>query len=254
MLETETRGKPARKATGFVVRHDERAYLISNGHVFSGKDPITGKSDHCPDALTFRYWKIGDTSALADHREPLQHDAQPVWLEHPILGSRADVAALPLHDFAADRIGVYDPWLPRFVDVGVGDDVTVVGFPFGVNINSLAIWTRASIATEYEADYQGLPVFLVDARTRDGQSGSPVIFFRTGGYLTKYGALYMPPMKEPQIPGRPIDEHAPRPDVPTTEEFLGIYSGRIDERSDLGFVWRKSVIREVFEGRRVARW
>ena len=161
---------------------------------------------------------------------------------------------LPLTNFAADRVAIYDPWLPRYVDLGVGDDVTVVGFPFGVNVNALGIWTRASIASEYDADYEGLPVFLVDARTRDGQSGSPVIFFRTGGYLTKYGALQLPPIKEPRSPGAPINEDAPRPDVPTTLEFLGVYSGRIDERSDLGFVWRPSVVREIIERGHIASW
>jgi hypothetical protein len=52
-----------------------------------------------------------------------------------------DVGALPLDDCADVPIATYDPWIPRHVELGVGDDVTVVGFPFGVNTNFLAIWT-----------------------------------------------------------------------------------------------------------------
>jgi hypothetical protein len=32
------------------------------------------------------------------------------------------------------------------------------------------------------------------------------------------------------------------------EEFLGVYSGRISEESDLGFVWKSSALREVIGG------
>jgi hypothetical protein len=253
-LETEARGVDLGKvATGFVIQRDSRAYLISNGHVFSGRNPRTLTSTHCPDAVRFKFWHLGTEPKLVDVHEPLLLDSQPLWLEHPILGDKADVVALPLTAANADQIPSYDPWRPRYVEIGVGDDVTVVGFPFGANVERLAIWTRASIASEYDADYEGLPVFLVDARTRNGQSGSPVIFFKTGAYFTKRGALAMPQMDAPRPPGAAIDENEP-PARATAEEFLGVYSGRIDSESDLGCVWRPSVIREIIEGGRVAKW
>jgi hypothetical protein len=33
------------------------------------------------------------------------------------------------------------------------------------------------------------------------------------------------------------------------QQFLGIYSGRINQDSDLGFVWRPRAISEVIDGR-----
>jgi hypothetical protein len=33
----------------------------------------------------------------------------------------------------------------------------------------------------------------------------------------------------------------------TIEEFVGVYSGRINEESDLGFVWKASVVREIVD-------
>lgn len=32
-------------ATGFLVRHEERLYLIANWHVVTGRNPVTGKND-----------------------------------------------------------------------------------------------------------------------------------------------------------------------------------------------------------------
>lgn len=101
LLGLETRGEVVSTVTGFVVRRGDRAYLVSNGHVFSGRDPISKTSTHCPDTVRFKYWRVGAAPSLEEHSEPLQRDAQPRWLEHPSLGARADVAALPL---AADAV------------------------------------------------------------------------------------------------------------------------------------------------------
>jgi len=31
------------------------------------------------------------------------------------------------------------------------------------------------------------------------------------------------------------------------ERFLGVYSGRISDQSDLGFVWKEEVVRDIVE-------
>lgn len=254
LLWTETGGKDMRQATGFVIKRDGKAYLVSNGHVFSGRHPWTRETDHCPDAVRFKYWCPGQNPILADYRAVLHANGNPKWLEHPVHGARVDVAALPLDDFDAIPIETYDPWRPMHFELGVGDDVTIVGFPFGVNTSSLAIWTRASIASEYDADYEDLPMYLVDARTRSGQSGSPVIFFRTGAYFEKYGAIVLPENQFLPGPARAIPPEAPRPRSGFKEEFLGVYSGRVNSEADLGFVWRPSALREIIEGAQLARW
>jgi hypothetical protein len=255
MLQTHVGEKDLKQATGFVVKNAGRAYLVSNGHVFSGRNPFTGASDHTPDSVTFKYWRTENPIELSEHREPLLAESEPLWLEHPTHGRKVDVAALPLVGFGDVPLAFYDPWIPRRVELGVGDDVTVVGFPFGVNTSALAIWTRASIASEFDVDYDDLPVYLVDARTRDGQSGSPVIFFRTGAYFAKYGEIVLPDLQiVPRLPGAAIDDDQPRPRSGFTEEFLGVYSGRINVESDLGFVWRPSALREIIDRGRRATW
>ncbi|MFT2214699.1 hypothetical protein ACLJYM_22860 [Rhizobium giardinii] len=64
-------------------------------------------------------------------------------------------------------------------------------------------------------DYNDLPQFLVDCRTRPGQSGSPVVAVRNGMIHRKNGNIEMGGY---------------------ASELLGIYSGRISENSDIGIV------------------
>lgn len=89
------------------------------------------------------------------------------------------------------------------------------------------VWTRGSIATEPNLPVDGLPLMLIDARTRHGQSGSPVILHsgRTETTVFTNGSLI--------ADGQ---EHA---------EWLGVYSGRTDNESDLGRVWHADATRDI---------
>lgn len=114
------------------------------------------------------------------------------------------------------------------VIVEVATDVSVIGFPFGLtHSNKLGIWTRGVVATEFEVDYNNLPCFLIDARTRQGQSGSPVVYLRdsTGSTRWKHGGFSV--------------------GNGSVSQFLGIYSGRVNAQSDIGYVWRPSAIEET---------
>lgn len=90
---------------------------------------------------------------------------------------------------------------------------------------AFAIWTRGFIASEPEVDLNDLPVFLIDARTRPGQSGSPVIAYSGAGAN---------PMADGSLAfGGPVTN------------LLGVYSGRINEQSDLGRVWKAQAVRDI---------
>jgi len=110
---------------------------------------------------------------------------------------------------------------------GPSDGVSIVGFPFGLRGGGLlAIWTRGFIASEPDVDLNDLPLFLVDARTRPGQSGSPVIAYSSGGmHAMADGSTAMF--------GGPVTN------------LLGVYSGRINEQSDLGRVWKVQAVRDI---------
>lgn len=151
----------------------------------------------------------------------------PLWYEHPTLGASADVAAVPINPRT--------PWMRtaegvRSMSIGPASRVSVVGFPFA-NLPLMrwsATWSTGFIASEPEEDFGDERCFLIDCRARPGQSGSPVYRFA-----------------RPWETFETEDGHAQSSD--SSARLLGLYSGRIDNESDLGRVWKYQVLRELLE-------
>ncbi len=156
---------------------------------------------------------------------------KPVWREHPDYGADMDVAAVPFKNPEPDKIQAL-PWEPQPEDgaaskLWVTQDLSIAGYPFRLTSGpGLPLWIRGTVASEpafyYAHREKNLPLFLIDARTRSGQSGSPVILFR--------------------LPNSPIpsDDGTFRYSLGTYTRLLGVYTGRISKDSDLGFVWHIS--------------
>jgi hypothetical protein len=53
------------------------------------------------------------------------------------------------------------------------------------------VWSRGTIATELDFDHDDLPMYLVDSRTREGQSGAPVIWYSSRGQIPAQGGLML---------------------------------------------------------------
>lgn len=160
----------------------------------------------------------------------MYEDDTPRWREHPTLGARADFVSLRLTQLADvacyphDVVNVGPDLL-----VGPADPVSVIGFPFGVTAGgAFGVWATGFLASEPIVNYADLPIQLIDCRTRPGQSGSPVIAYRSGGML-------------PMVNGDSVAFSGP------IYRFIGIYSGRINVESDLGIVWRASAIQELVQ-------
>jgi hypothetical protein len=104
--------------------------------------------------------------------------------------------------------------------------VSIIGFPKGLtSAGKFPIWKTGHIASDIDIDWDGKPAFLIDATTKGGMSGSPVIARRVSIYQTSTGNR-----------------------VGNAVKFLGIYSGReIGESGiEVGFVWKPKVISEIF--------
>ena len=118
---------------------------------------------------------------------------------------------------------------PRYAFLGKIGEATTILTP-GAGGESFAVWVSGSVASEPAADYDKKPMFLIDCRARPGQSGSPVIAYTpAGGSFRNNGALAIS-----------SDE---------ITHFLGIYSGRVNDKSDLGMVWKARVIEEILKDR-----
>jgi hypothetical protein len=217
-------GKRVGTATGFVVEHDNQRYLITNRHVVRGKENVPP-----PDLILVMQNRAGSIGNWLPAPETLYDDQGfPLWLEHPE-HSEWDVVALPLKTTEGLAFYSHDPWEKAHMVVSVTDPLSIVGFPFGVTGGGcFGVYTRGFIATEPLIDWNNLPVFLIDSRTRAGQSGSPVIEFQPRGGVSHTAQ------------GMSISSR-------TVEHFFGVYSGRLNTESDIGVVWKPKVIREIVE-------
>lgn len=249
LIETYVRDERLSTATGFVVTRRRFPYLITNRHVFTGRDNNTGeilskKTGATPDRVFVWF----NATNLQEYPPSLrwqgmfwdlyedEDQKKPRWLEHRTHGSAMDVVAVSLPRPAVPdvRYRAYDLDAPSYKPPKITEDVQVVGFPFGLASagnaldGPLALWTRGTIASETEYDFDGLPRFLIDARTRMGQSGSPVLIDRSE-------VMFSEALGEHIVGGRWAD-------------LLGVYSGRINPESDLGIVWRIDAVRDLIDG------
>ena len=151
-----------------------------------------------------------------------------MWVEHPHLNEKADFVAVPLTQLNQVNLIFYELQGQPDIKIRVSDVISVVGFPFGKKIEGTAVWATGFIASEPDINYENLPVFLIDCRSRKGQSGSAVIAHRNDGtYSDSHGNQI--------LAGK------------VATKFLGIYSGRINDESDLGMVWKSSAIAELLQ-------
>lgn len=221
--------------TGFVVESAKGPMLITNRHNVTGKDNRTGKhlsktAAEPNSVVIFQHLEgnlgnwIAKTEALYQRDPPV-----PRWFEHPILNGRADFVALPLTQLQNVKLFPcsIEESSPHLA-VGPAETISVIGFPFGNSARGFAIWATGFIASDPSIDYEGLPLLLVDCRTRQGQSGSPVVAFRAAGF-NQYsdGNTYS--------------------SATAQSRFMGIYSGRMNVESDIGIVWKASAIRELIK-------
>lgn len=215
--------------TAFFIESIKGPILITNRHNLTGRDQNTGlpldkKHGAVPNNVRFKL--IGSNKPFwygFDLYIDLEMN-QPVWVEHSELEGKADVVGVliselgsGIHHFAQTKKD-WHTW-------EVGDKIHVLGYPFGIQDN-FAIWATGYIASEPATNYDNLPTYLIDCRTRKGQSGSLVIArFRVGDTVSHKDNFY--------IAKRDMTH------------YLGVYSGRVNDESDLGVVWKMDVVRDI---------
>ena len=233
-------GRRIATGTGFFVLDAHHVpHLITNRHNVTGRHWQTNAlgERYEPSALRFTVHiatvdsKAGFWTQVA---VPLgDENLHPTWLEHPDFGWQVDVVAIPLGHLKTDDFGQALDYVSYPRDGGpaqlnIANDVFTVGFPIGfdpINEYAFPIWTRGSIAWPPRLDWNEKPAFLIDSRSRQGQSGSPVIFYadETMHFVARDGTIQRGP----------------------AWGLLGVYSGRLHKDSDIGVVWKRSVIDDI---------
>ena len=231
-LEMKFNGTSLATGTGFITSSPKGPVLVTNRHNVTGRrqdnsQPLS-PTGGVPNELTIIHNAEGQLGAWRSRREPLYDADKPRWIEHPTLAQGADMVALPLTQLDDVALYPYDPSHPGpDIAIGPADIVSVVGFPFGIRGGgSLGVWATGFVASEPDIDYNNLPIFLIDCRSRPGQSGSPVISYRAGGMVTMRDG-------SSSMFGGPV------------YRLLGLYSGRVNVESDLGIVWKVRTVAEL---------
>ena len=217
------------KATSFMVKRKNKFFLLTNRHNVTGKDQNTGelldkKNAAIPNKICVYFNLKGLLGGNLCLEFPLISNNMPTWYEHPTLKESADVVAFPIseNDNRLEVSPYYDLDIKDENEISLkpGIRLNVIGFPFAKKtMNNFGIWITGFLASDFDIDIDGKPKFYIDARTRTGQSGSPVVFYRHGESVTLKNNTTAICWSGYQL--------------------LGIYSGRINNDSDIGVVWKK---------------
>ena len=243
-------------ATGFYYKYKNRMFLVTNKHVVTGKNTFNGQYISTMGAIPTALRTVVNFDIINndDSREffevtlvyelydDLQCQLDKLWYENDD-SAMIDVAVIDVTERYYKSIEkikevrqckecdwYYYNYTGETGTHYVTEDIFVVGFPFGYKSTGYdgwyAIWNNGTIASEYEKELV-VPVdsllnenefifadaFLVDAKTREGQSGSPVLAMVT-------------------------EDDA---------KLLGIYSGRTNKDSSLGYVWKIDIINQIVQ-------
>lgn len=214
--------------TAFFINSEKGPVFITNRHNVTGRHQETNEilniDSEIPNNIRFEIIGSHEPVWYAFDLYTDTSMTNPVWLEHPTLGSSVDVVAILISEIK-NAIHLFVDIKENWHKWRIADRVHVLGFPFGMNDN-FAIWSTGYIASEPDTNFNKLPRFLIDCRARPGQSGALVIARILVGDIVEYeGKQYQ--AKKDMV------------------HFLGIYSGRINVQSDLGIVWKMEVLRDL---------
>lgn len=243
-------------ASGFYYENDAgQLFVITNWHVVTGRQPNApskSKTGAVPTYISF------ERPLAKEHSDEVRIDLKdlrtfkirindsdgkkPNWLEHPNMGFKVDVVAIPVDSVVEiekacpiHRLNKYDDFVASY-SPGVMDSVSVFGFPWGQSVGGvLPIYKRGSVASEPDYNHSGLPRFLIDCRTAPSMSGSPVLVSHSGIW-------------NPSGNGEFTSDSI----IGTITNFIGVYSGRLtandlelqsdQEITELGIVWRTDAL------------
>ena len=184
-VETTRSDGKAYVGTAFVVRYEEaggRLFLVTNKHVVadmtSGNLFFTEQQDGAP--------------VLGSKITVIMRGVGTQWIGHP--DPRVDVSVAPLDEsfeLVSGRSGnVYFRAIPtsmfadssRLQALDPLEEIIFVGYPVGLydEYNLLPITRQGITATHPSIDYQGRPIFLIDASVFPGSSGSPIFLHKPG--------------------------------------------------------------------------
>jgi hypothetical protein len=160
-------------------------------------------------------------------------DGTAVWYQHP-LKNVCDVGVLNVGSLM-DRFlinGINTVAQQNDMAVQIGNNVFILGYPLGFShFADTPIWKRGCIASEPHLETAAATSggrIIIDATTRQGMSGSPVIMREKTHYLTENGEI-----TQHVNATRWIGLYASRPNIQASVDAL-----EEDRRAEIGYVYK----------------
>jgi hypothetical protein len=170
------------KATALVWQLGEQYFLITNWHVVSGKNPLTGEHLDKTTLAEPNRIRVVWNAKQAPMKMRLSEEfslrgpgGEPHWWVHPEHGQRVDVIAFPIVKTPAAELVPINKIPENDLAIHIGMDVFVIGYPYGPDDSYMPVWKRGSIASEPELVGPQNLFLYIDTASRKGMSGSPVI-------------------------------------------------------------------------------
>ncbi len=182
-------------ATAFFWTDNGRTFVVTNKHVILGDDfanprPLT--------SIRLRCHTTANLNVSNDIDVSLFNGSSPIWLEHN--NARVDVVVIPagptifaglaIHSFSSASLPMAN------LVIGPGEPLAIIGYPLGFydQVNNLPVVRSASLASAYRVPFNGLPMFITDAKLHRGTSGAPVVFIARGSWVTTEAAMNVGPL------------------------------------------------------------
>jgi len=188
-IEAQTSNGTSSVGTGFIVLFEKEdkqyLFLVTNKHVI--KNSVFGKF--------FFTVSDGKNPQMGKRFDISIENFESQWFCHP---AGEDVAVMPffplLREIETHGVKIYFKVIPLAWAVTkeqenlltAFEEVIFIGYPSAIydTKNLLPIIRRGTTATPLYIDYEGKPLFLIDASVFPGSSGSPVFIYNQGTYFT----------------------------------------------------------------------
>lgn len=247
LLSNDGKDSTISHATGFFWSKDGRSFLVSNYHVFSGRDVFSDEilSDQGFVPRRIRYFEPvshakADGGIRFDRVERVIDvviDDAAIWRTGTDqAGNRVDVAAVEIASIHKAGLNLHvNGYGYQSLFSFVGADIFVVGYPLRHYVGAMpGIWKRGALASEPLIPVDDRPIFLIDAATATGMSGAPV-------FRRVFGPAPIPINGQLNVQATNI----------VTTEFVGVYGGRLlDGRAEgvnLGYCWYGSSVSRLID-------
>ena len=195
-IETSTSTESA-TGTAFIFSYERDGktalFLVTNKHVVA--NTISGR---------FFFTLSDGIQPLIGQRFDIHIDNfEQQWHGHP--QPDVDITVMPLvpvlqeieksgkHVFYKSIPHSLIPTQEQITGLDAIEEVIFIGYPSGIfdQKNLTPVIRRGTTATPLQINYDGKPIFLVDASVFPGSSGSPVFICNSGSYSDKKGNVFI---------------------------------------------------------------